>query len=409
MDVQIYPTKLHGIVTPPPSKSQAHRLLLAAGLSQGTSTLRGITHSQDMEATMACLRALGATVERSGKTVTVTGVFANGAPHFAELPVLDCCESGSTLRFFIPVALAVAGGGVFAGRGRLMERPQQPYFDLFAEKGIDYTLENGTLTVRGRLEPGRFALPGDVSSQFFTGLLYALPLLDGSSELVSTTALESAAYLTMTMEALAQAGVPVTETAAGEYHIPGGSAYQPMDGTVEGDWSQAGFFYAAKGLGCDLTIEGMNPNSPQGDRVAADFYETLRGSGTVTLDVSQCPDLVPPLALHAALRQGETTHIVGAARLRMKESDRLATVTETLGRLGARITEFEDRLEIHGVETLHGGEVSSHNDHRIAMMAAMAATACDGPVLLRDAGSVKKSYPDFWQVYAALGGKVQEV
>lgn len=409
MDVRLFPAKLHGAVTPPPSKSQAHRLLLAAGLSSGQSTIRGITHSQDMEATMACLRALGANVERTGDVVTVTGVFAHGAPQFAQLPVLDCCESGSTLRFFIPVALAVAGGGIFTGRGRLLERPQQPYFDLFAEKGISYERTPGKLTVQGTLQPGRYALPGDVSSQFFTGLLYALPLLDGPSTLVSTTVLESAAYLTMTLEALAQAGVPVTETAAGEYQIPGGSTYQPMDAAVEGDWSQAGFFYAAKGLGNDLSIRGMNDQSAQGDRVIASFYKQLCGHGMVTLDVSQCPDLVPPLALHAALRNGETTHIVGAARLRMKESDRLATVTETLNRLGAQITEYDDRLEIHGVETFHGGTVNSHNDHRIAMMAAMAATACDGPVLLEDAGSVKKSYPDFWQVYAALGGRAEEV
>lgn len=389
MNITITPTKLKGVVTPPPSKSYSHRALIAAALAGAGSELTNLADSKDIAATRRCLEALAA---------------PGGG-----LPLLDCGESGSTLRFLIPVALALRGGARFTGQGRLMERPQKPYFDLFDEKGVSYEQRDGVLTVQGRLTPGEYRLPGDVSSQFFTGLLYALPLLnEGASRIILTSPLESRAYVDMTVEVMEHFGVRVEETPTG-WTVPGGQSYRPNSLTIEADWSQAGFFYAALGLGSDLDIRGMNPDSTQGDRIIVPYYEKLAQSGDVELDVSQCPDLVPPLAVHAAVRSG-TTRIVNAARLRIKESDRLATVTATLNALGARIEEYPDSLTIHGVDALSGGvSVDCCNDHRIAMMAAVAATRCKAPVTLTGAQCVDKSYPTFWEDYAALGGQIEEV
>ena len=321
-----------------------------------------------------------------------------------ELPRMDCGESGSTLRFLIPIALAVAGGGVFTGRGRLMQRPQKPYFDLFDEKGIDYALTDGVLTVRGALKPGEYRLPGDVSSQFFTGLLYALSLLDGPSTIVSTTTLESEDYISMTVDAMARAGVRVEKGGDGRSYRVFPAQYKSFTDRVEADWSQAGFWYAAIALGNAVDIAGMNAFSVQGDMVVAAHFLRLTGEGDVELDVSGCPDLVPPLAGMAALRKGNTA-IVNAARLRIKESDRLASVTAVLNALGAEVEEHPDSLTIRGKESLRGGvSVDCHNDHRIAMMAAVAATRCEQPVTLVGAECVKKSYPDFWEHYRMLGG-----
>lgn len=400
MNVTITPNKLKGAVTPPSSKSQSHRLIIAAALAEGTSSIENLSHSEDITATLRCMEALGASHEGT----RVTGVPAIGQQR-EELPLLDCCESGSTLRFLIPVALAVAGGGKFVGRGRLLQRPMEPYEKLFREHGISYEATADLITVKGNLEPGTYTLPGDVSSQFITGLLFALPLLKGDSELVLTTKLESAGYVDMTLDALRQFGVKIEPIANG-WHIPGHQRPKARDMAAEGDWSQAGFYYAARGLGNEVDIWGMNPDSYQGDKVIRDYASRLNGPGTVTLDVSQCPDLAPALAVHAALRAGETTHIVGGARLRMKESDRIDAITTELNKLGARITQYPDSMTIEGVSRLTGGETDSHNDHRIAMMLAIAATRAEGEVLIHDAGSVAKSYPHFWEDYEKLGGQI---
>lgn len=400
-DVIIIPGQLEGTVTPPSSKSQAHRLIICAALARGESTISNLAFSQDIHATLNCMKALGASwTQVDSTTIKVTGI--GGKPYTGALPHMDCGESGSTLRFLIPIALAVAGGGVFTGRGRLMQRPQKPYFDMFREKGITYGRQADVLTVTGKLPSGEYALPGDVSSQFFTGLMLALPLVDGKSTLRSTTVLESADYLTMTREAQEVAGVTVTDN--GAYHITP-MAYQSFAATVEGDWSQAAFWCAAKALGGEVTLQGMNPKSSQGDMRVLEVYEKLSRPGDVELDVSQCPDLVPPIAAIAAVRRG-TTRIVNARRLRIKESDRLATVTETLNKMGAQIEEGEDNLTIFGLEELSGGgAVYCCGDHRIAMMAGIAAMRCRQPVALMGADCVNKSYPTFWDDYHGLGGK----
>ncbi|MEG1878812.1 MAG: 3-phosphoshikimate 1-carboxyvinyltransferase [Pseudoflavonifractor sp.] len=387
MIITITPARLEGTIAPPPSKSQAHRLLIAAGLAPAGSHISGMAESRDISATLDCLAALK-------------------APR-GSMPQFDCDESGSTLRFFIPLALALLGGGVFSGRGRLMERPQEPYFELFREKGIAYRQENGTLTLSGDLLPGTYSVRGDISSQFITGLLFALPLLEGNSEIMLTTKLESRGYIDLTLDVLDRFGVRVFYDGDRKFKVPGGQRYRPCDCAVEADWSQAGFFYAANGLGSRVMLEGMDYNSKQGDRVIADYAARLDGGGKVILDVSDCPDLVPALAVRAALRAGESTKIVGAARLRMKESDRLDAVTTELCKLGAQVEQGEDFLLINGVSALTGGRVDSHNDHRIAMMLAIAATRATGPLTLSGGESVAKSYPKFWADYAALGGKVE--
>ena len=442
MDIQITPKKLSGIVTPPPSKSQAHRLIIAAALADGVSTLHNVALSQDIEATLRCVTALGGGwTETAPGILTISGI-GGRTPPAGEPPRLDCGESGSTLRFFIPIALAVAGGGVFTGHGRLMERPQGPYFQLFDKKGIFYEQKDGVLTVRGALTPGEYALPGNVSSQFFTGLLFALPLLGGDSVIRSTTEVESKGYISITREVLKTAGV---ETACSggfrELTVHSGD-YHPFAAAVEADWSQAAFWYAAHGLGNPLTIQGMNPKSIQGDRVMADYAGMLRGEplsggitatvpiwgptgfsqtqsrpgpdqsgwtsprvGSVSLPLTHCPDLAPPLAAWGALLNG-TLYLKDAARLRIKESDRISTIAAALAALGAEVHEEPDQLILVGKPSLPGGTVDSANDHRIAMMAAIAATGCTGSVTIRGAECVKKSYPDFWEVYQSLGGEI---
>ena len=407
MDVAITPGLLSGSITPPPSKSQAHRALIAAALAEGVSMLKNVALSQDIQATIRCLEALGASFLWEGDTLAVTGLAGKTAPQ-GELPLLDCGESGSTLRFLIPIALAVLGGGRFTGHGRLMERPQGPYFDLFREKGISYAQEDGVLTVRGRLEAGTFSLPGNVSSQFITGLLYALPLLSGDSEILLTTPLESRGYVDMTLDVLEKFGVRVENRDYASFQVPGNQPFLARDLTVEADWSNAAFWYAAALLESDVDIRGLDTHSTQGDAAIAGYYWTLARPADAEIDVSGCPDLVPPLAAMAALRgEGLTTRLVNAARLRMKESDRLSTVTEVLNALGAEVEEHDDYLVIRGKDTLPGGvTVSGHNDHRIAMMAAIAATNCDAPVTITGAECVKKSYPNFWADYEALGGVI---
>lgn len=388
MNVTILPGTLKGAVTPPSSKSQTHRAVLALMLAQGEGKLSNLAVSEDIQATQDCVAAL-----KSGQPAQADG-----------LPLLDCGESGSTLRFLIPVALAVRGGGHFTGRGRLMERPQGPYIRLFEEKGILWNQEGTCLTVAGQLEPGVYALPGNVSSQFITGLLYALPLLPGDSRIVLTTPLESRGYVDMTLDMLRRFDIKVEEQEDG-FLVPGNQTYQARDLTLEADWSGAAFWYAANFLGAQVDIQGLNPDSVQGDRQIGTLYWKLARPGDVDIDLSQCPDLAPPLAAMAAVRKG-TTRFVHAGRLRMKESDRLETIARTLNALGAKAQVGEDTLTLEGLDHLEGGTVDGCNDHRIAMMAAVAAVACKEPVTILGAECVKKSYPRFWEDYTALGGEI---
>ena len=381
MDIRITPSLLAGSVTPPPSKSMAHRAILALLLVEGEGSISNLAASQDIEATRRC-----------------AAVLQSDGPE-----VLDCGESGSTLRFLIPIALALRGGGRFTGRGRLMERPQTPYFDIFDEKGVFYEQKDGVLTVKGRLTPGEYRLPGNVSSQFVTGLLYALPLLEGDSGIVLTSPLESRGYVDMTLETLNQFGVTVENRSYERFTIPGRQRFQARDVTIEADWSQAAFWLAAGALGNPVRTDGLNEQSTQGDRIIREHLALFAGK-TVEIDVSDCPDLLPPLAVIAAFHDG-ITRLTNAARLRLKESDRLTAVTKTLNALGADAEEGPDFLEIRGRNSLDGGSVDGANDHRIVMAAAIAAARCAGPVTILGAEAVNKSYPNFWDDYRMLGGK----
>ncbi len=384
MNLCITPGPLEGTVTPPPSKSQAHRAILAQLLAGG-GTVSNLETSQDIEATQRCAAALKA--------------------QGTDLPLLDCGESGSTLRFLIPIALALRGGGRFTGRGRLMDRPQKPYFDIFDEKGIFYEQKDGALTVKGELKPGEYRLPGNVSSQFVTGLLYALPLLEGESRIVLTSPLESRGYVDMTLDVLDRFGVRV-EVLEDGFLVPGDQVFQARDFTIEADWSQAAFWLAAGLLGNPVLTVGLSDQSTQGDRVIDEHFASFAWGTwrTVEIDVSDCPDLLPPLAVMAAFHDG-ATRLINAARLRLKESDRLATVTKMLTALGGQVEEGPDWLAIPGTRFLKGGTVDGANDHRIVMAAAIAATRCTGPVTILGAEAVNKSYPSFWEEYKRLGGE----
>lgn len=406
MKLTISPARLHGTATPPPSKSQAHRFIIAAALAPGESVIENFIPSDDLQATLSAVEALGAAWELRGSTLRVQGTSAPSS----SFPCIDCGESGSTLRFLIPIALALTGGGIFTGSERLMERPLQPYFDLFDEKGIEYSLKNNTLTVRGTLTPGEYCLRGDVSSQFFSGLLFALPLLPSPSVLMPSSRLESSAYVTLTLHALSEFGIqiPATCSLPPQYHIPGGGGYQPRRISVEADWSQAAFWYAAKCIGNNVSVSGVNEASFQGDRVIIEYMEQIARGGRVSIDLSGCPDLAPPLAIMGALMDGEL-RLENAARLRLKESDRISAIARTLAELGADIVEGNDSLTILGKSILSGGvTVDCQNDHRIAMMLAIAATRCAHPITLSGAQCVSKSYPGFWNDYTALGGIVYE-
>ncbi len=398
MNQNIIPKKLRGTVTVPPSKSQAHRALIAACLAKGNSLITNIAFSQDISATLGAMEAFGATTSRTENAVSVFGCI----PQAKNETIIDCCESGSTLRFLIPLAWIGGNKITYTGRGRLMSRPLDPYFELCDKEGISYSRTESTVTFCGKLKGGTYQLPGNISSQFITGLLFALPLLDADSVLELTTTVESVGYIQMTLDILSAFGIKITHENYQKYYIPGNQSYVAKDITVEGDYSQAAFYLCANAMGSQVDVQGLNPTSSQGDReivsIISRFGVPLSG---ITIDVSQIPDLVPILAVLATQAEGETT-ITNAARLRIKESDRLQTTTDMLRRLGADITEKEDELIIRGKTPLTGGTIDACNDHRIAMAAAIAATVATGEVTVLGAECVAKSYGNFWQDYCSL-------
>ena len=397
MNIVITPSKLAGIVAIPASKSVAHRLLICAALADGpTRVVIGQTN-RDIDATADCLRALGASIERQGDGFLVAPI-QNASAH-AEL---DCGESGSTLRFLLPVAAALGRPTRFTGHGRLPQRPNAPLVSALRAHGAAIDADLLPMNVAGPLTCGRWALPGNVSSQYITGLLFALPLLDGDSEITLTTKLESAAYVDLTLDALRRFGISVQPTESG-WRIPGGQRYHsPGKIAVEGDWSSAAFWLAANALGADIKVEGLREDSVQGDRAVARLLDRA------SIDVSNVPDLVPALAV-AAVALPQTTVVTGAERLRLKESDRLATVAALLEALGHGVEVTADGLVIRGGAPRPCAEairtVDGANDHRIVMAAAVAAASADRPVRVTGAEAVEKSYPDFFRDFRALGGK----
>lgn len=410
MDIKIIPKKLHGKVTVPPSKSIAHRMIIAAALADGISTISNLYPSVDILATMDCMRALGAAIDFTGDTAVIEGI-----KNIPDKAVLNCHESGSTLRFLIPVACALGVNTEFLGSAKLPQRPITPFTDEFPRHGITFDFgkaESGcTLpcSVSGKLTSGRFEIDGGLSSQFITGLMLALPLLDGDSEIVLTSHLNSKPYVDITLGVLRDFGCDISETERG-YLVKGGQRLNPFSGKVEGDYSQAAFFRVANSLGSELEIDGLNENSLQGDREIMEICDNFDKSGGEPFEIncSDIPDLVPILTVLACFCKG-TSRITNVARLRFKECDRLNITADCLNVLGGKVTAHEDSLEIEGVNELCGGEIDGHNDHRIPMSMAVAATRCTSPLVIHGAECVRKSFPNYFEVYRLLGGEVGEI
>ena len=395
MDIKIYPNKLTGTVSAIPSKSQAHRLLICAAFSDKPTELICPQTNQDIEATANCLNAIGAKISRTESGYSVVPITI--VPDTAQL---DCCESGSTLRFLLPVVCALGIDATIHMSGRLPYRPLSPLWEELERMGCCLSRPTDTtIQTSGKLKNGDYTIAGNVSSQYITGLLFALSLLDGNSKIHVTGKLESEPYVRMTQNALAMFGVDTTDSELhGNYPFCSpGSIY------VEGDWSNAAFFLAAKALGSRIIVDNLNADSAQGDRKVAEIL--ARSDTNPTISVADIPDLVPILAVYFAAKNGATFTDIG--RLRLKESDRVASVCNMLESLGIRTMSDENCMTVH-CGKITGGIVDACNDHRIAMAAAIASTVANGPVTVLGAECVAKSYPTFWQEFKRLGGKYEQ-
>ena len=392
MDITISPQKLHGLIQVIPSKSQAHRYLICAALADGPTNIGCTETSRDMDATAECLSALGAKIER-----VHFGYRVEPIREVPEQAVLPCRDSGSTLRFLLPIVGALGVDATFQMEGRLPQRPLSPLWEEMERMGCILTRPTpDTIRCQGKLRPGSYTIPGNISSQYITGLLFGLSLLDGHSRIEITGRLESEPYVAMTRQTLRKFRVFATPD-----FIKGGRTYHsPKNVQVEGDCSNAAFFQAAYQLGNPvMTVCPLENDSVQGDRVAAHLLFELKHHQTI--DASDIPDLVPILSVMAAANQGAVFTNVG--RLRLKESDRVESTIAMLRDLGCSAEATDDTLIVHGTG-LRGGTVRSYNDHRIAMSAAIAATVCTQPVTILGAECVEKSYPRFWDEYRRLGG-----
>ena len=414
-DVKFSPFVPNGTVNVPPSKSDVHRAIICAAMANGVSRISPVALSNDIKATIGCIKALGAdaVLENNVLTVDGTNMYKN------KTALLDCGESGSTLRFFIPIAAVGNINATFVGKGKLPQRPIGIFTEALPKAGTVCKTEGGLpLEIKGQLKSGIFEIPGNVSSQFITGLLLALPILEGDSEIVLTSPLESVGYIAMTIRTMKQFGVNIQATEKG-WHIKGGQSYKTCDYTTDGDWSQAAFFMVLGAVSGKVTVKGVAKDSTQGDKKCAEILARFGAKVTqldnevtvekgelkaITIDASQIPDLVPVLSVCAAFAEG-TTKIINAERLRIKECDRLKATAELLNNLGGKVKELSDGLEITGVYSLKGGNVNGYNDHRIVMSAAVCAARSDEDITATFAMSINKSYPDFYIDYNSIGGK----
>ena len=395
MDITIYPNKLSGNIAAIPSKSQAHRLLICAAFADQSTTLICPQTNRDIEATAACLRSLGADIRRTDEGYRVTPIGAT-----PETAVLHCAESGSTLRFMLPIVGALGVDATFVMEARLPQRPLSPLWEEMERMGCRLSRPTAdTLRCQGQLSGGQYSISGGVSSQFITGLLFAAALLREDSHIDVTGVLESKPYVDMTRQALAAFGVRTDG-----FTIQGGQRFcSPGKLTVEGDWSNGAFFLAAQALGSSVEVQNLSETSAQGDRAAAHWLSLLK-TERCTIDATDIPDLVPILAVVAGNYHGAV--FTGIRRLRLKETDRVATVCAMLKSLGAEIIATEDTMEVSPAP-YQGCTIDATSDHRIAMSAGIAATVASGPVTVLNADSVNKSYPGFWAEYRRLGGNYE--
>ena len=417
MNVTIKPNKLSGTIQIPPSKSLSHRAIIAAALAEGESVISNVLYSKDILATIDAMRACGAKIKEYRDHLVIHGSKVKRVQS-----VINANESGSTIRFMIPIALVSDEEIEFRGENHLVKRPLDTFLEIFDSLGIKYTKGEDYLPLKvySGLKCGTFKVRGDISSQFITGLLYALPLLDGDSKIVITTNLESKGYIDLTLDMLKKFGIEIENKEYKEFIIKGNQSYKPYNYTIEGDFSQSAFFLVADALGADIKLSCMNMDSHQGDKKILTDMEDF-GSNIIfendvlslenkalhgaTIDFSQSPDLGPALTVLAALAEGES-NFINAGRLRIKECDRITAMRIELEKMGAKIIEHKDGMTIYGVKELHGAIIDSHNDHRVAMAIAMASLKTKGDIKILNAGCVSKSFPNFFSVFESLGGIV---
>ena len=429
MKIKIRPGKLNGTIEIPPSKSYSHRAVIAAALAENgkKSKIDNLKFSVDITTTTDIMENWGAKIKRFESALEIIG---NDGKVVPKDKYVQCNESGSTIRFLIPIGITDENELIFDGKGKLVDRPLDSYYRIFDKQGIFYKNENGKLplTVNGKLKAGNYEIDGNISSQFITGLLYALPLLDGDSKLTINKNLESKGYIDLTLEILKLAGIEIVNNNYKSFDIKGNQIYKPFDYTVEGDYSQVAFWIVAGIISANKDNEvkclHVNKNSLQGDREIIEIVQRMganleifddyvlvkpsKTQGTV-IDISQCPDIGPILTVLAALSEGET-RIINGERLRIKESDRITSIKTELNKLGANVAEEGDSLIIQGVEGFAGGvTVNAWNDHRIAMSLAIASTRCEKEIILEEAESVRKSYPHFWDDFVRMGGEIEVV
>ncbi len=418
--IQIKPSKLKGTVQVPPSKSMAHRAIICASLARGRSIITNIEYSQDIKATISAMKSLGTIILEHDDYLEIDGTTS----FFRNKCDINCEESGSTLRFMVPISIVQHANVHFSGAGRLGKRPLDVYYNIFENQDIAYLYKEDVLDlyIQGQLRADTFEIPGNVSSQFISGLLFALPLLDEDSKIIITSPLESKGYIDLTIQMLNQYGIKVINHNYQEFIIQGQQSYVPCDYKVEADFSQAAFYLVAGALKNDVILEGLNLDSYQGDKAAVDILTSMgcqliekenghqivcESLNATTIDGSQCPDIIPVMALACALAKGTST-ISHISRLRIKECDRLKATVEVINKIGGQAIEKEDQMIISGVESLNGGHVLAYNDHRMAMMEAIASTVCNNDIILDNKECVKKSYPSFWEHFKMLGGMFDE-
>ena len=420
-DLKIYPSKLKGEVKIPPSKSMAHRAIICAALSDKLCRIDNIDYSDDIIATIDAMKSLGAIITKSKDYVEIVGIYKD-IQNTQNNRLIDCNESGSTLRFLVPISLLLEGSSKFVGRGNLGKRPLTTYYNIFEKQNIEYTYEKDKLNleITGQLKGGTFEVEGNVSSQFISGLLFALPLLKEDSKIIITTEMESKSYVDLTLKVMEDFGIKIINNNYKEFIVKGNQKYEGRNYRVEGDYSQGAFFLSADAIGNEIVCNDLCISSLQGDKEVINILKKMnvdimvKGNNiegkkkkklkSTYIDGSQCPDIIPVLTSVAALAKGRT-EIVNVGRLRIKECDRLAAITCELNKLGANIIEKEDSIIVDGVDKLEGGvEVWSHKDHRIAMTLAIVSSKCNKPIVIKDYDCVSKSYPKFFEDFEKLGG-----
>ncbi len=399
MTVTVKKSTANGKIKAPPSKSMAHRALICAALSNGKSYIKNIDYSNDITATINGLKNLGAEIEKVSDGVIVNGIDFNKDA----VNEIDCFESGSTLRFLIPICLEFNNSVTLKGTKRLFLRSLGVYEDIFKDNGIIFSKTETSITVNGKLKAGEYSVPGDISSQFISGLMFVLPLKNGDSVIRITGKKESTPYIDMTVETLKTFGIVITENEPNSYFIKGNQKYTSSDIEIEGDYSNAAFFEALNYLGSNVTVCGLNKNSAQGDKVYLDIFKTLN-SGYAEIDLADCPDLSLILMVLAAAKHG--AKFINTYRLQLKESNRGVALADELKKFGAKIEVLQNEIMVKKSELFSPKEtLKSHNDHRIVMALAVLLTVFGGTI--ENAEAVNKSFPNFFKEFKNLGIKVE--